>query len=275
MTPSAGARSGAADALAAGLDERGWAVARALLPAGSVRVLAGWARRLAAPDAAPDAAPARAGGRDFDTFLGAEVSSPIQDRHGLAADDPAFAAVAADAGLAALAARALGVAPGGVRLLADTLVVGRRRRPDQDAAALHDVHQGDPFLPVDRSALTVRIALDEIGPGHRQLRFFEGSHRLGPFPRRSSPTGWADWPELSGRSLSPLVHLAPGDATLHRSSVVRGYTVNVLPDEPRSYVVTLVDADARYTGLASPLTDGLGLRVGAPLDHPAFPLLPG
>jgi hypothetical protein len=269
MTSSARPRADAA-APAAELDERGWAVARALLPTGTACALATRARQLGPPDGAPPASE----GRDFDTFLGTEVASPIRDRHRLAADDPAFAAVAGDAGLAAVAARALGVAPGGVRLLADTLVVGRRRRPDQDAAALHDVHQGDPFLPVDRGALTVRIALDEIRPGHRQLRFFAGSHRLGRLARRSSPTGWADWPELSGRSLSPLMHLAPGDATLHRSSVVRGYTANVLPDEPRSYVVTLVDADARYTGLPSALTDGLGLRVGERLEHPSFPLLP-
>jgi hypothetical protein len=260
------------DGLASALDDRGWVVARGLVPAASARTLADRART---PAAAGSATPTPPGARDFDRFLGTEVASPIRDRHGVAREDPAFAAVALDPRIGALAARALGVRAGRVRLLADTLVVGRRGRPGQDASALHDVHQGDPFLPVDRAAVTVRIALDGIRPGHRQLRFFAGSHRLGPLDRRSSPTGWEDWPELEGRSLSSPVHLAPGDATVHRSSVVRGYTVNTLPDEPQSYVVTLVDADARYTGLPSSLTDGLGLEVGAPLDHPAFPVLGG
>lgn len=123
--------------------------------------------------------------------------------------------------------------------------------------------------------MTVRLALETVLPTHRQLRFFAGSHRLAldaESARAVSDDALATWPRLAACPLSPALHLRPGDATLHLSRTLRGYSVNREPTEPRGYVLTYVDADARYSGLPSLLTDGLALPAGAPLPDAAFPI---
>jgi hypothetical protein len=40
------------------------------------------------------------------------------------------------------------------------------------------------------------------------------------------------------------------------------------------YAVAACPADVLYTGAANRRTDGLGLQINAPLEHPNFPILP-
>jgi hypothetical protein len=140
-----------------------------------------------------------------------------------------------------------------------------------------DWHQDWPNQSHDRvGGMSFWIALSEVPPKRGGLRFLTGSHREGPLGRtlRGGTDLVEQYPELVDRyeTVGPL-HYCPGDASVHS-----GLTVHSAPpnesDTPRwAYAMTCFPADACYTGAAFSNTDGLGLEVGKPLDHPRFALL--
>jgi hypothetical protein len=134
-------------------------------------------------------------------------------------------------------------------------------------------HQDSVAFPIDRNALTVWIALDEITPDQGPVQFFSGSHRCGLLGR-SSPDRRTDlldeYPELGRFALSPPHHMHAGDATVHHGLVVHGATANNTARPRWSYAVAYFPGDARYTGAPNHDCDGFGLRVGQPVDHPSF-----
>jgi ectoine hydroxylase-related dioxygenase (phytanoyl-CoA dioxygenase family) len=138
-------------------------------------------------------------------------------------------------------------------------------------------HQDSVAFPLDRNALTVWIALDEITPDQGPVQFYSGSHRWGMLGRTApdrSRDVLADYPELAELALSPPHHLQPGDATVHHGLVVHGAGAN-LTSRPRwSFAVAYFPSDARYTGAPNHDCDGFGLQVGQPIDHPSFVPVP-
>jgi hypothetical protein len=139
-------------------------------------------------------------------------------------------------------------------------------------------HQDSVAFPVDRNALTVWIALDEIRPDQGPVQFYSGSHLCGLLGR-GAPDRKTDlldeYPEVARFALSPAHHLLPGDATVHHGLVVHGAGANHTPRQRWSFAVCYIPSDARYSGAPNHDCDGFGLRVGQPIDHPSFTLVPG
>ncbi|MEU4698089.1 phytanoyl-CoA dioxygenase family protein [Nonomuraea dietziae] len=187
----------------------------------------------------------------------------------VAADDPMFGELSA--ALAPNAVRLLhGVAS--VRLQVTNLLV---KEPGEHGAT--EFHQDFPWMPMDRSAmLTIWLALVDVPADMGSLRFYSGSHRHGLLGRSFTRAGddqLTQHPWLKELETSPPLDLRAGDATVHHALTVHGAPAN-RRDSPRlSFTATYFDADALYTGMPYGQTDGLGLAVNQPFDHPRFPCL--
>lgn len=197
-----------------------------------------------------------------------------QDRD-IAKHDEAFAAVALSPVLARNVTRLL-VGVDAVRLQVTNLLIKEPANGDGHGATVF--HQDFPWMPMDRSAmLTVWLALADVPADMGSLRFYNGSHSYGPLGRsfvREGDDALSQHPWLAGLELSEPLDLAAGDATVHSSLVIHGAPANQR-DEPRlSFTATYFDAEALYTGSAYGQTDGLGLEVNRPFDHPMFPVVP-
>ncbi|MGC5011265.1 phytanoyl-CoA dioxygenase family protein [Streptosporangium sp. DT93] len=138
-------------------------------------------------------------------------------------------------------------------------------------------HQDFPWMPMDRSAMiTVWLALVDVPAGMGSLRFLSGSHRHGLLGRSFTRDGddqFAQHPWLEEREASPPLDLAAGDATVHHALTVHGAPANSGDSARLSFTVTYFDADALYTGTPYGQTDGLGLVVNRPFEHPRFPVV--
>ncbi|MEV0398435.1 phytanoyl-CoA dioxygenase family protein [Actinoallomurus sp. NPDC050550] len=194
-----------------------------------------------------------------------------QDRD-IAEHDEDFGALATSPALARGAVRLLtGVER--VRLQITNLLV---KEPGEHGQTVY--HQDFPWMPMDTSAmLTVWLALADVPADMGSLRFFTGSHRYGTLGRsfvREGDDALTRHPWLRDLELSPPLDLAPGDATVHSALTIHGAPQN-RRDAPRlSFTATYFDAAALYTGTPYGQTDGLGLEVNRPFDHPKFPLVP-
>ncbi|GAA1557845.1 hypothetical protein GCM10009678_46040 [Actinomadura kijaniata] len=198
-----------------------------------------------------------------------------QDRD-IARHDPAFAALALSPVLARAATRLL-TGVDAVRLQVTNLLV-KEPAADGGGHGATAFHQDFPWMPMDRaSMLTVWLALDDVPADMGALRFYEGSHRYGPLGRsfvREDDDALSRHPWLETLELSEPFDLAAGDATVHHGLVVHGAPAN-RRDRPRlSFTATYFDAATLYTGAPYGQTDGLGLTVNEPFDHPRFPVVP-
>jgi ectoine hydroxylase-related dioxygenase (phytanoyl-CoA dioxygenase family) len=123
-----------------------------------------------------------------------------------------------------------------------------------------DYHQDFPGQGIDRAgALTIWIALTDMPPEMGVMRFYEGSHKLGPLGR-SFIHGNQDlvveheW--LRDLSLSPPLAMAAGDATVHDSLMVHGAPENQTIRPRVAYVLNYVPADALYVGVPAAVAGG-------------------
>lgn len=188
-------------------------------------------------------------------------------------DDPAFRALAHSPDLGRNAARLLG-RNSSIRLIVSSLTAklagGHQRGQPTD---FHQDISGHTYL--EGNFLTVWIALDEITPDMGPMRFYDGSHKLGNLGQIVQPEIWEGWAPLVGKTctLTDPIDYEPGDATFHMATTIHGTGLN-LGSRPRwSWAGVLVPADARYTGAANYLTDGLGLTPEGMVDHPKFPII--
>lgn len=122
--------------------------------------------------------------------------------------------------------------------------------------------------------MNIWIALDEVTPDMGSMRFYSGSHRLGPLGRV-----WPEgkklldvYPDIPKElTLSPELYLMPGDATMHHSLCIHGAPANST-DRPRwAYILQLFPADAVFTETVLPFVARLGLQTDKPFDYPRFP----
>lgn len=140
-----------------------------------------------------------------------------------------------------------------------------------------DWHQDAPNFPLDRNALTIWLALDEITPDQGPVQFYSGSHReglLGGIPNVKEFDLVDEYPELARFPVSPAHHMQPGDATVHHGLVVHGAEANSTSRPRWSYLFSYFPADARHTGAPNHDTDGFGLKRGDTLDDPSFVEVP-
>lgn len=167
--------------------------------------------------------------------------------------------------------------PVAVRYFSDLLLC---RLPEHRGHTGTQWHQDYTSYPTDRwGSLHVWIALNELTPEHGTMRFLDGSQREGPLGRydhRSGDTVVGEYPHLLERyAQSAPLSLAPGDATIHHSGVVHSSPANLTSDARWSSLLSYFPADARYSGVANPLCDGLGLSLWEPLADPSFPVVFG
>lgn len=206
-----------------------------------------------------------------------------QDRD-IAGQDPAFGALASSPEIARTAVRLL-VGVDAVRLQVTNLLVKEPATGpsgpgdgDGDGHGATVFHQDFPWMPMDRSAmLTVWLALDDVPADMGSLRFYSGSHLFGTLGRsfvRTDDDAVRQQPWLRDLELSPPLDLRAGDATVHSSLTVHGAPANRRDTARLSFTATYFDAAALYTGAPYGQTDGLGLEVNKPFDHPTFPLVP-
>lgn len=197
-----------------------------------------------------------------------------RDYHGLARDDPQFAAVAWSPVMARNIA-ALLATESAIRFNIDLLsckVAGS----DPASNGQTPFHQDFPGFPFDRPHhCAVWIALGDVTPAQGSMRFLEGSHRDGLVEDINGVNLLERHPELTERyELSPPLTYRPGDATVHHGLMVHGAPNNATPAHRWSYIAAYFADDVRYTGRPSPRFDGIGLAVGGKIDHPRFPVLP-
>jgi hypothetical protein len=136
---------------------------------------------------------------------------------------------------------------------------------------------------VDRTTLTIWIALNHIPPERGSMRFFSGSHKLGALgvsAHEASAFGAPDepelperWPDLAQCPVSAPLYLRPGDATVHSAFVVHSAPANST-DAPRwVYLMGLYPGDAVYNGQPLGAFVGTDLKLGQVIDSPKFPII--
>ncbi|MCP3102432.1 phytanoyl-CoA dioxygenase family protein [Myxococcus sp. K15C18031901] len=177
--------------------------------------------------------------------------------------------------LARGAARLMGSAR--VRFYFDHVFV---KLPSSSGGGKTPWHQDLPHHPLDRQgALTMWAPLVECPPEMGSMRFLGGSHRvglLGRYLNRRDGVSLVDenpW-VLDAHESSPPLHLRPGDITVHDLAVVHCAQENRSTAPRWVYATQWLPPAARYTGAPNHRTDGHGLALDEPLDHPRFPLIP-
>ncbi len=144
-------------------------------------------------------------------------------------------------------------------------------------------HQDFHAFPIHRAlSVTCWIALDRVEPEMGSMRFVEGSDRDDYMTRQpyrrdllDLDSVFAAYPWLTTTTtVTPPLSYEPGDATIHNSRIIHGAPGNSTGMARWNYAASYFPASSRYTGAEGFLTKGLGLRVGAELDHPEFPLVP-
>lgn len=187
-------------------------------------------------------------------------------------DDQLFNQLALSPDLGRNTARLLG-RDGAIRLMVSSYMA--KMPAGSQRGAPTDFHQdlcGHTYL--EGNFLTAWVALDEITSDMAPMQFYSGSHRLGNLGQIAQPEIWDGWASLLERTCarSDPVAYRPGDATFHLAGTIHGTDQN-RGDRPRwSWAGVLVPGDARYTGAANYITDGLDLVPGGMIDHPRFPI---
>jgi len=137
-------------------------------------------------------------------------------------------------------------------------------------------HQDFPFFPLDRSrSLSIWVALMDMTPEMGTLRFVSGSQRFGSLgcdahmrPDADRTNGY-----FSLDQVSPPLVLKAGDATVHADLTIHGAAPNESNESRWAVSIGYMDANSLYTGAPNRLTDGLGLELNKPLDHPKFAIV--
>ena len=136
---------------------------------------------------------------------------------------------------------------------------------------------------VDRTTMTMWIALNDIPPKRGSMRFLTGSHKLGALglaAHESTAFGAPDepplperWPDLADCPISEPLHVHPGDATAHSAFVVHSAPANTTSEPRWVYILGLYPGDAVYNGQPFPNLEEAGLKMGQVIDHPLFPVI--
>ena len=138
-----------------------------------------------------------------------------------------------------------------------------------------EFHQDQPYWPHADSPnpISCWIALGDVPVEAGCMTFLPGTQKLTDLPAQNladNTSLMTICPELvwSERITVPL---RAGDCTFHHGRCAHMATPNVSDSARVAHVVIFFDADASYTGAGHVVTDPLGLAVGGPFEHEAFP----
>lgn len=138
-------------------------------------------------------------------------------------------------------------------------------------------HQDFPIFPFDRyGSLAFWIALNDVPPQRGSMRFLDGSQREGPMGRCLVAGGdlLAEYPSLADKyPVSPPLHLAAGDATVHHAGVVHGAPQNTTTEPRWALILAYFPDDALYTGASHHNFNDKGLALNGRFEHPDFPIV--
>ncbi|HVY85583.1 MAG TPA: phytanoyl-CoA dioxygenase family protein [Caulobacterales bacterium] len=140
-------------------------------------------------------------------------------------------------------------------------------------------HQDFVNVPFDRIGNhNYWIALDDVTAEQGALRFYSGSHRLGPLGLHDDDhetvlASYAELMEAEGVRLSDPVELKPGDATIHSSMTIHCAPPNTTERWRVGYVLAYMPADSRYTGAPYYNVENTGMKMGDVFDHARFPII--
>lgn len=140
-------------------------------------------------------------------------------------------------------------------------------------------HQDFVNVPFDRVGNhNYWIALNEVTAEQGALRFYSGSHRLGPLglhdeDYESVLASYSALMEAEGVRLSDPVTLKPGDATIHNSLTIHCAPSNTTDTWRVGYVLAYMPADSRYTGAPYHNVNDIGLKMGDEFKHARFPMI--
>lgn len=159
-----------------------------------------------------------------------------------------------------------------VRLFRD---LGLIKAPQAKQGIATGVHQDLPFYPIDRcGGAAVWIALHDLPANAGTLRFIEGSQKWGPMGRYVLPG--QDWlaahPEDAELMTEPQA-LSAGSATIHDGLMLHGTDPNTWDQFRFGYTIAYMPADAKFNGMSTRWTDGLGLKVDGLFEHEYFPVV--
>lgn len=189
-------------------------------------------------------------------------------------EDPWIRGIGQSRALATAASRLMGGDT--VRFYFDHFFV---KVPAASAGGKTPWHQDLPHHPLDRQGvLTIWVPLVDCPPEKGSLRFLSGSHRaglLGRFLNRRDEVQLVDeYPRiLDEYEMSPPLHMRPGDATVHNLAITHYAPENSTDTARWVYSTQWLPHRTRYTGAPNHRTEGLGLTIDRPLEHPRFPIV--
>jgi len=169
------------------------------------------------------------------------------DRHNVAEDDEAFAALCFSRQMGANAQRLMRRNVG-VLQTANMLAVKIGTKQGSSCPSIRPTvfHQDALDLPIDRNGyVSFWIALDRVARDMGGMRFVDRSNTLGMM-------GLVDlfetYPELKDMTLTAPVELDPGDATVHTMYTIHGTDANETASPRWALIVAYIPEDAMYTG---------------------------
>ena len=138
-------------------------------------------------------------------------------------------------------------------------------------------HQDQPKWPHDDSprALSAWIALQDTPVEMGCMSFIPGTHTIFDVVNIGTADEEGLSREMPTSEWLPRVTypLQAGDCTFHHGRTMHGAGPNRTGDWRVGFVIIFMDSTTTYSGASHPVTDPLGLEVGAVLDHEVFPLL--
>lgn len=169
------------------------------------------------------------------------------DRHNVAEEDEAFAAVCLGPRMGANAQRLMR-RDVGVLQTANMLAVKIGTKQGSSCASVQPTvfHQDAMDLPIDRNGyVSFWIALDHVARDMGGLRFVDRSHALGSMGLTDL---FGTYPELGALKLTEPVELEPGDATVHTMYTIHGTDANESESPRWGLISAYIPEDAMYTG---------------------------
>ncbi|CAN5559594.1 phytanoyl-CoA dioxygenase family protein [soil metagenome] len=170
----------------------------------------------------------------------------------------------------AVGAAATALAGGALRIWHDQILI---KQPGVSKAT--EFHQDQPYWPHadGPNPISAWIALGDVPAERGCMTFLPGSQARTDLMAQNLADERSLFEVCPDLIWSPrvTVPLRAGDATFHHGRCAHMAQPNRTDEARVAHVVIFMEAGTRYTGGGHVVTDGQGLRIGEPMEHPLFP----